>query len=102
MHETLLEMSKRVSESADSLISGTTEIKTLLNNFITASDLMRDAQQNLKDISTSLNSFPEQQQEMNKLYKSAAKVMENSLIQMIDHVNNVLDGKKNEAEEIEA
>lgn len=102
LHETLLEMSKRVSESADSLISGTTEIKTLLNNFITASDLMRDAQQNLKDISTSLNSFPEQQQEMNKLYKSAAKVMENSLTQMIDHVNNVLDGKKNEAEEIEA
>lgn len=102
LHETLMDMSKRISESEDSLINGTFEIKSLLNNFITASDLMRDAQQNLKDISESLNKFPEQQREMNKLYTNAAEVMKNSLVQVIDHVNKLLDEKKNEPKEIES
>ena len=102
LHETLINMSERISESEESLINGTVEIRTLLNNFITASDLMRDAQQNLKDISISLNRFPEQQREMNTLYTNAAEVMKNSLIQMIDHVNNVLDEKTKESEEIES
>ena len=53
LHETLIDMSNRISESEESLINGTVEIKNLLNNFITASNLMRDAQQNIKDISES-------------------------------------------------
>ena len=95
-------MSNRIFESEESLINGTVEIKNLLNNFITASNLMRDAQQNLKDISESLNKFPEQQREMNMLYSNAAEVMKNSLVQMIDHVNNVLDEKNKESEESES
>lgn len=102
LHETLINMSIRITESEESLINGTVEIKNLLNNFITASNLMRDAQQNLKDISESLNKFPEQQREMNMLYSNAAEVMKNSLVQMIDHVNNVLDEKNKESEESES
>ena len=36
------------------------------------------------------------------LYSNAAEVMKNSLVQMIDHVNNVLDEKNKESEESES
>lgn len=102
LHETLIEMSERISESEGNLISGTEEIKTLLCKFIDVSDLMMDAQQCLQDISESLNKFPEQQKEMNHLYENASEIMKNSLILLVDHVDEVLDKKTdNVSKEIE-
>ena len=100
--EALIEMSERISESEGNLISGTEEIKTLLCKFIDVSDLMMDAQQCLQDISESLNKFPEQQKEMNHLYENASEIMKNSLILLVDHVDEVLDKKTdNVSKEIE-
>jgi len=99
LHETLIEMSKRITDSEDNLINGADEIKTLLNNYLSASESMKDANQRLKDVSDSLNKFPDQQKEMNRLYENAAEIMKNSLVLLVDHVNQVIEEKNNDCSE---
>lgn len=82
----LSEMTQKILESKENVVSGTEEIKNVLLEFIKTALLMEETQKVYKELADSLKFLPTQHKELQKIYKEGADILRDSLLLTIKEV----------------
>ena len=86
LQESLTDMSQRIRESQENIVSGTEEIKDILKEFIKTSLLMEETQKIYNELAESLKFLPSQHKELQNIYREGASILRDSLVVSINEV----------------